>query len=319
MYLNEQIMKLNWSVTLSNPIYKGLYPQLDPFDDNYFYIGDGWGSTYPSMKLRKLSLGTGSEIQSAKIRNSIRTLYFNPNENDLFLSSDNGCFKIDRSSLEIKEKFKKGILKHADFISSNDIDQLLLMNHRGSFLMVFDYKLNKGFKKKIGESCGKILKENDLNFLFFDCFKGIISRYNLNKNTSDIIYQTSSFSEVQIHQKQAYLREGDSSYDKYGIKHIKPKNIIKVIDLNQLEQKKEIKIDEKFERFIISECGNKIFLWYKNKFKIISTLEKIKIFEHQFDSDLIILSVIEKQNKMFLYSNHGNRERQLFCYDLTKN
>ena len=49
-----------WKTTLKNGIYGGLTPPLaDPFNPDHFYVADGWGSKYASMRLHKLSFSTG--------------------------------------------------------------------------------------------------------------------------------------------------------------------------------------------------------------------------------------------------------------------
>ena len=48
-------IKEAWTVELKNGVYGGLKPIIDPFDKNRFYLSDGWGSAFPSIKLRQLS------------------------------------------------------------------------------------------------------------------------------------------------------------------------------------------------------------------------------------------------------------------------
>ena len=72
-------MKLEqvWSHTLNNNIAGGgvMPPITDPFNPLVFYISDGWGSYYSSMRLRKLSVETGEELASILIRDSARCLH----------------------------------------------------------------------------------------------------------------------------------------------------------------------------------------------------------------------------------------------------
>jgi len=72
--------KTLWTSELKNGIYGGLIPTEDPFDETKFYLSDGFGSSYPSMKLRQFSFENGEELNSCSIKNSVRCLYFNPDK-----------------------------------------------------------------------------------------------------------------------------------------------------------------------------------------------------------------------------------------------
>jgi hypothetical protein len=94
-----------WVVTLKNGILKELGPEKDPFDDTVFYIGDGWGSTYPSMKFRKLYIANGGEMANFPIKNSSRCCY--TNITNVFVASDKKIYQLDRKDLSIMEKLTK--------------------------------------------------------------------------------------------------------------------------------------------------------------------------------------------------------------------
>ncbi len=307
-------MNLDWIIDLKNPIYRGFYPKIDPFDRKHFYIGDGWGSTFPSMKLRKLNIETGLEINSVRIRNSIRAIHFEANSEKLFVASDNRVFMLNRSTLEIIKNFRKGILKYSDFISSNDENKLLIMNYRGKFLMIFDYSIGKGIKKKIGESCAGIFQETNGTFLIFDSFKGTILRYNILQNSSELLYETSPFSRALLHENgMVYLKHGRIEYGEQGIWSIKSTRDIEMFDINSLESKRIVNFDTENENFLVSENGNDFLFWNNNHFQIISIPDGRLKQEYKFDSGFQILNIMEKQNKIFLYPNHKNDNR-LFCY-----
>jgi len=57
-----------WKTTLKNGIFGSLTPPLaDPFNPDHFYVADGWGSMYASMRLHKLSFSTGKEVANVLI------------------------------------------------------------------------------------------------------------------------------------------------------------------------------------------------------------------------------------------------------------
>jgi hypothetical protein len=69
------IVEKFWATPLVNGIFGGLKPTEDPFDDTVFYIGDGWGSTYPSMKFRKSYIENGDETARCAVKNVVRCCY----------------------------------------------------------------------------------------------------------------------------------------------------------------------------------------------------------------------------------------------------
>ena len=67
-------LRKRWSARMKNNISGGgvMAPVADPFDPTAFYVSDGWGSLYASMRLRKLSAETGEELASVLTRDSTR-------------------------------------------------------------------------------------------------------------------------------------------------------------------------------------------------------------------------------------------------------
>ena len=65
-------IKEAWTIELKNGVYGGLKPIIDPFDKNRFYLSDGWGSAFPSIKLRQLFFSDGKELNSVSIKNIVR-------------------------------------------------------------------------------------------------------------------------------------------------------------------------------------------------------------------------------------------------------
>lgn len=61
-------IKEAWTIELKNGVYGGLKPIIDPFDKNRFYLSDGWGSAFPSIKLRQLFFSDGKELNSVSIK-----------------------------------------------------------------------------------------------------------------------------------------------------------------------------------------------------------------------------------------------------------
>lgn len=168
-----------WSIHMKNNISGGgvMPPVLDPFDPTAFYVSDGWGSYYSSMRLRKLSAETGEELASVLTRDCTRCVHIEKDR--MFAVLNKRILELDRSDLSVRRNYKKGVPQYMDYASSNGGDKLLLMNWNGGFLNVFDLNTEKTRKKKVDTCCG-IWKENENSFLILN--GSAILRYDLAEN-----------------------------------------------------------------------------------------------------------------------------------------
>ena len=301
-----------WTTELKNGIFGGLTPISDPFDKTKFYISDGAGSAYPSMKLRQLSFENGKEQNAVSIKNTVRCLYFNPDKKNMFAISDNKIFQINRTDFSIIKKFEKGIQKYSDYISSNDKDTLLLMNSVMSYLFVYNYSNEKGIKKKLKSCCG-IFKEDDAVFLIFCPRIGSVQQYDLGANKLKEILQTDIF-------RKAYKSKSDKFYLHLGRivpatsnthERIEPINQIDVYSKSDLTKKVEIKLDFDFDKFLVSENEEKLYFINDNRICIYSLLEQKTIGEitlteriaQVFDEQQLIVSYdFDKPNRITCWS-----------------
>ena len=150
-----------WKTTLKNGIFGSLTrPLADPFNPDHFYVADGWGSKYASMRLHKLSFTTGKEVANVLIRNSVRCMYFSADGQHIFALTDNKIFQLSRETLEVVKKYEKGVPKFSDYVASNDQDTLILMNFNGITVTAYNYVEESVRKKRIkGEGCALIARE----------------------------------------------------------------------------------------------------------------------------------------------------------------
>ncbi len=273
-----------WTIELKNGVYGGLKPVIDPFDKNRFYLSDGWGSAFPSIKLRQLSFSDGKELNSVSIKNSVRCLYFNSDGRNMFAVSDNKIFQIDRINFSVLKKFDKGIQRYNDYISSNNTDTLLLMNHNSDYLFVYNYLTEKGIKKKL-KSCGGIIKEENLDtFLIFCHRTGAVEKYYLTENKLENIFRTTLYYSARKGKSDTFyfhlgrIVEATSNTHEY----IAPTNKIITISENQPNLSNEILFDTEFEKFWISENEELMYLGNVNMKKnqiLIHSLKENKIID----------------------------------------
>jgi hypothetical protein len=291
-----------WSVSLVNGIFQGLKPSKDPFDDTVFYIGDGWGSTYPSMKFRKLYIENGNEITNCSVKNTVRCCYINMD--NIFVASDKRIFQLNRKTLSIQNLFEKNVPRYIDYINSNDTDSLLLMNHVGDFIYNYNCSKEQSLKKKIN-SCVGIIKSNDNNFIIFSPYKGVYN-YNLENNVINKLLEIEPYYRC-ILDKSGILfvhcgKVIEKTYNTH--RHIDPLSKMRiyksVIENNYIE----INMKTKFMDFIFSEIENALYLINKNIIYMYS-LENKKIFdEYRFNEETIISNIFIREKMIFTYKFH---------------
>jgi hypothetical protein len=302
-----------WTTELTNGIFGGLTPIIDPFDKSKFYISDGLGASYPSMKLRLLSFENGSELNAVSIKNSVRCIYFNSDKETIFAVSDNKLFQINRSDFSIRNKFDKGIQKYGDFISSNDKDTLLIMNFNTNFLFIYNYETGKSNKKKL-ETCSAICKENDDTFLIFCPKIGSIQRFDLKTNKVVEILKTETFyKSFKSNSNKFYLHLGkiiaatSNTHEK-----IEPTNQIEIYDSSNLPNKEVLKFDFHFDKFIVSENEELIYLIHLNKICIYSLIKQEIVTEIILDEKERIIQLFDDK-KLFL-SYEFDKTNNLTCW-----
>lgn len=308
-------MKLSkiWTSNLKNRIFGGLFPAIDPFDNDSFYIGDGWGSSYSSMKLRKYSFSTGHEIQSVNIKNNVRCLRFETNQTDLFAVTNDKVIQLDRKTLDVKTKFEKGIQRYNDFIESNDKDTLLMMNYRMEFLFIYNHKTKEGRKKKIGSCCG-LFKKSDNEYYVFNGRDGRILIYDLLSNAVTELTQTHVFHSVQVHDNNlAFLRLGYIEYDAGNIWQIKPSPKIRIIDLTNFKKQKDINTGIDFQFFKVD--NDVIYLWKLNNIWRLPVDQTNDITKVSAEKNEYIMEIFPDKGKIVTESDTSNDNKTLNCYD----
>jgi len=302
-----------WESKLKNGIYGGLFPVADPVEKDWFYAGDGWGSYFASMKLRKYSLNTGEELNAASIKNGSRFLTFHPDKKTLFTGTDNKIFKLDRDNLAIVEKFDKRIQKYNDYCVSDDNNLLFLINHRSGFLFTYNLETKEGFKKKIGP-CSEMIKISDHELDIFNGFSGTIIRYDWLKKTAKEILNIGIVYKTVIYQNKAFLQPGFIEHNSMNSWHIKPHNKIKIIDLSDLTKPAiEFSLNFDFDQFTISD--NMLYTWMYRKLYAVSLDTHTLVSKTEVNKDEYIMSVFGDQKKI-LTENRKEETNMMSCYSL---
>ncbi|EHQ42913.1 YncE family protein [Myroides odoratus] len=297
-----------WTVGLKNNLFGGLMPILDPFDSTKFYISDGWGSSFTSMKLRQLSLEDGKEVKSIAIKNTVRCLYFHPDGINLFVVSDRKIFQVNRTDFTLIKKYEKGIARYSDYISSNDEDMLFLMNWNSDFLFVYDYKNEKGKRKKMN-TCRGIFKTSEDAYLIFCARIGSVQRYNLRENKVSEVIQTDIFYQVQQGLSGNFYLHMGKVIPATSNTHesIAPINQLDIYN-QDFTEKVALRFDFYFETFVISKKEEIVYLIYNNtiwlyslvKRQVVDTIvlnEKVRIAQ-LFDEHRVFISYEYDQASM---------------------
>ena len=294
-----------WSVHMKNNIGGGgvMAPAVDPFDPSVFYVSDGWGSLYASMRLRKLSAETGEELASVLTRDSTRCVHIE--EDRMFAVLNKRLLELDRSNLCVRCAYKKGVPQYMDYAGFNGEDKLLLMNWNGGFLNVFDLNTEKTRKKKVDTCCG-IWKENENSFLVLN--GSAVLRYDLAGNTLKKLFDTPPCTRGSLSPSgRLYLLcEGpESALSKLVIYPSAaggtPRELIR---------------KEPAQHFALSQDETRLLLIRDNNIWVYSIPEEKMIFHHEFEREFAFedgLQVLHETIFTYRWS-----EKALTCWKIVE-
>lgn len=188
-----------WRKRLENGMFGGIAPTQDPFDADVFYIADGWGSSYASMHLRRMSFATGEETASALLRNAVRCMHFSADAQHIFAVTDSKIYRLHRGSLQIEEKYEKGVPKYSDFVAGNEQGTLVLLNRSGGSVAAFNYAQGGVSKKRLkDEGCRLLLRGRDGRYLIASPVRGCVQRYDVAKDRVEILFEVGTFDAAQL-------------------------------------------------------------------------------------------------------------------------
>ena len=297
-----------WSAQMKNNISGGgvMAPVSDPFDPSVFYVSDGWGSSYSSMRLRKLSVETGEELASVLTRDSTRCVHIE--EDRVFAVLNKRILELDRNDLRVRRAYKKGVPQYMDFAGFNGEDKLLLMNWNGGFLNVFDLNTEKTRKKKVDTCCG-IWKEDKNSFLVLN--GDAVLRYDLAGNKLIKLADSEPFTKCMLGQSgQLYLLckgpvEGGEVLSKLVIYPSAaggtPRELIR---------------KEPAQHFALSQNETRLLLIRDNNIWLYSIPEEKMIFHHEFEREFVFedgLQVLHETIFTYRWS-----EKALTCWKIVE-
>lgn len=301
----EMELRKRWSARMKNNISGGgvMAPVADPFDPTAFYVSDGWGSLYASMRLRKLSAETGEELASVLTRDSTRCVHIE--EDRMFAVLNKRLLELDRNDLRVRRAYKKGVPQYMDYVGFNGADKLLLMNWNGGFLNVFDLNTEKTRKKKVDTCCG-IWKEDENSFLVLN--GDAILRYDLAGNALKKLADTPPCAKGRLSQSgRLYLlcKDPESAL---------PKLVIYPSAAGGTPR--ELILEEPAQDFVLSQDETRLFLIRDNAIWLYSIPEEKMIFHHEFEGEFVFedgLQVLHETIFTYRWS-----EKELTCWEMVR-
>lgn len=299
-------MQLEWETTLKNPIMNGLSPVIDPFEKDKFLISDGWGSTYASMKLRKLSLANGDEVCSSFIKNTTRCIHFDADAKSIAAVSDNKIFLIDRNSMKLIEKFEDKISKYCDYINSDDAGRYYMMNYRSGSLFVFDVRNGIGKRKKVG-SCGGIFKIGHREMIVLKPFEGSISIFDVAKEKFIREIEYSTFHQGHISCSGAlFLRLGKQHLEENTNSFIDPIDKLRIYKTIYDSEFEEFEMPSGYTRFYLHPSEEAVSFLNQNSICNFSLKTKENGRAIEFDDPFRIVKYFHESNHVLLGNYKDN-------------
>lgn len=138
-----------WTAETGTCLYGGMRPVFDPIT-NSILVSDGWGTTYTSIRVRRVDLATGKEAASVRLGNSGRCACF-LDDNTVLVATDSKLFALDRFTLKEKERWTSRVPRYTDFILPFG-RSVVIMNWRGPSMNHFHLDQPKCMRRQAG-SC----------------------------------------------------------------------------------------------------------------------------------------------------------------------
>lgn len=297
-----------WAARMKNNISGGgvMVPVTDPFDPSVLYVSDGWGSSYSSIRLRKLSVETGEELANVLTRDCVRCIHVE--EDRLFAVLNKRLLELDRSDLRMRRAYEKGVPQYMDYAGFNGEDKLLLMNWNGGFLNVFDLNTEKTRKKKVDTCCG-IWKEDESSFLVLN--GDTILCYDLAGNKLIKLTDSEPFSKCMLGPSgRLYLLcKGPVEGGEVSSKLV-------IYPSASGGAPREIILEELIQNFSLSQDENRLFLIRDNCIWLYSIPEEEIIFRHKFEGEFAFedgLHVLHETIFTYRWS-----KKELTCWKITE-
>lgn len=300
-----------WTIQLTNNISGGgvMPPTIDTVDKSTFYVSDGWGTAYAAIRFRKFSIETGEELANILVRNCARCIYVN-NEY-VFAILDKRIIKLNRNDLSMECVYKNNIPRYADYVSSDDSNTLLLMNHYKGYLHCYNLQTEKSSKKKVGGGCGIVRVDAD-NFLIFNY--DAILQYSLKANIIKTLVSTEHYTScARGNSGKVYLlcekpiknTDAEGNVTPYSSK-------ILMYSFRTESTVEEIIPGKVFNEFCLSEDESLLYLIKNNILWVYSIFEKEIIFSHTFQ-DKYIFNIFTEKGIVITYNES---EQELTCWKM---
>ncbi len=112
------------------------------------FVGDGWGVSYPALRLHRLSLANGEHLADVRTRHqgvSAMAMY----QGHLYAATDSRLFELEVPNLEVVRQWDKGLVRYAmQLIAGREV--LVAANWRVSTIGIFDVKSGRTRRLRVG-------------------------------------------------------------------------------------------------------------------------------------------------------------------------
>jgi hypothetical protein len=281
--------KLIWERELQCSLRGSIEAIEDPFEDA-FYISDGWGTSYSSLCLRKISMKNGDELGKVLLKQSARCMFFYPDGQHILVATDKRLFLLDRKTLEVIKKWDKIGCMCPSYILADD-ESAYMMNYRNEALTVFQFNNEEYRKIKVG-SCGGMFFDSSNNILIFSNKDGKLSKYY--PHSKKLEREIDTHIHVECEYSKALNLAALSLGDPYEIEQLSEQvttitakisnGIIRIYNMNDSFSFVDYVIPFKFMHFRMSSDFKAVFLSNKESLAIYSLEDNKIIFRMQAGS-----------------------------------
>ena len=268
LFSNTDSKKL-WVTNLPHLIYGVVAPIFDSHTDSIL-VTDGWGTAFKSIRLRRLDLSTGQEMATVRTGTPVRCVAFDNAGSTLMAANDHRLMLLDRSTLAVVQEWRSKVPRYSDYIVWQG-DLVLLKNWLAPALSRFDTNSSRVSRLNMGPCDGMYQQPNSDHVLILSGKEGRLSFFNIKTHKVDLRVDTPQFlnSKFSCCSNRLYLALGNPfNQTDSSISRFREAQTIRIYDLSNSMRIVDVRADQPFEDFWVSDSESQVILCNKNEIRV---------------------------------------------------
>lgn len=257
-----------WTTSLPESLTGSMRPVFDRATSSV-YVADGWGTSYASLSLRRLSIADGAVTAAVRLRAPVFSVALGDDAEHVVGATGKRLIELRRSNLEETARWDKNVPRYAHYAARSG-PYALLMGWAGPSVGIFDLRSGTCAKKKVG-SCQGLRRRSDGTVLILSGKQGTISSCAPASSTLRQIARPGPFIFASFSETEALVALGlGDPYVTTGntITHSRLAQSVGLVDLNESGGSVAVEAPLPFDGLWLSADGRRLFFAQGPRFLI---------------------------------------------------